>query len=150
MANARRVFGGAGPALGLYRRAAALYRALGDESSEGFALWGLAGSLRRLGRRKEARRSLDKAMALFKKSRDDRGIVMGLLALARLIESERGRKAHLPRAKALALARLRNMPYEAALASFEAARAPGRRPSAGPLARLGVPAAAARGWKDIP
>jgi len=143
-ANALRAFGDPRPTLDLYRRSAALYRRLGDASSEGFAHWGRGGSLRRLGRFAEALRAYDKALSLFKQSDDPRGIVMTHLGRARWAESVgQPIRAARERAAARAAARRHRLPYETALARFEAGdhRA---------LAALGVPTSAVRRWRDLP
>lgn len=143
-ANALRAFGDPRPTLALYRRSAALYRRLGDASSEGFAHWGRGGSLRRLGRFSDAIRAYDKAMSLFKKSDDPRGIVMAHLGRARWAASVgQPTRAARERAAAGAAARRHHLPYETALARFEA----GDRRA---LSALGVPASAVRRWRDLP
>ncbi|MBL0059668.1 MAG: hypothetical protein IPP35_11325 [Elusimicrobia bacterium] len=151
-ANAHRVFGDAAKTLPLYRQSAALYRRLGDASSEGFAFWGLGGSLRRLQRLPESLSAYRRALALFIKSKDDRGVVMAHLGLARWAEAG-GREgdALLSAGRGLSEARRARLPYETALARYEIGRI--RRPTRPPYALLrpfGISPAVLRRWRDIP
>ena len=151
-ANAMRTFGSAAESIDLYRRSARLYHRLGDQSSEGFAHWGLGGSFRRLKKFSRSWTSYQKALRFFLASKDDRGVVMTHLGLARWWE-DRGdvRKAVLSARRALATAQQARLAYETALARYETGRILNPvRPPVRCLRRFGISSTALSRWKDVP
>lgn len=74
--NALRRLGRFRRAVAHYNRAHRIYRRLRDAVNEGYVCWGRYVCLRALGRRSEAGRDLKRALGLFKKTKDRRGLAL--------------------------------------------------------------------------
>lgn len=91
-ANALRQLGRLREAEALYRRSEKLYASLGDEVDLAYVVWGRGKVRLHTGRLREAEAFLKKALGMFARGRETRGVLLSQLALAQALYAQ-GRTA---------------------------------------------------------